>query len=454
MLTRFQLLTISTGFSYLAVPQDMSSFLEAYLPLNSSQPAKPPPSALITNAETFNKVMDYVLDVGYEHHFQRIAGCAPKKITGRWWKAMSCSAIAAFSRTMCPSVHLPPVVCSAEVDEFFQSFEDAIRNPANQCSPSALSEFQGIAKKSTVRSLSTPETCLSGKTFEGRNLCGYPSVAQACAHNCTDPDFVQLSGNGDVKATCAEALKTAGITDTDIRNDSTPTNTQEEDLGWLYRRFGGIQAMYWLIGATTLVAFIAFTAAVLVATSKKRKLSKNRKVAETTVALSESNFDPPTRPNSARPLPSLSPIQALNSKSYSPTVYGTKRNISMASSAIRTSMLARSISAHDSSASRRVVLSYMPRLEDELEIHTGESVIVWEEYGDGYAFGELPNGEQGVFPLMCLSQDDDTFRRRRSSHNRETRSYEQVAEQDIQNSSIEPPIHHLAEFTMKSGYSS
>ncbi|KAI9217102.1 hypothetical protein BC828DRAFT_418370 [Blastocladiella britannica] len=56
----------------------------------------------------------------------------------------------------------------------------------------------------------------------------------------------------------------------------------------------------------------------------------------------------------------------------------------------------------DAPRPRPVVLSYVPRLEDELEVHAGDQVTVWEEYGDGYAWGESWDGRQGVFPIMCL----------------------------------------------------
>lgn len=73
------------------------------------------------------------------------------------------------------------------------------------------------------------------------------------------------------------------------------------------------------------------------------------------------------------------------------------------------SMVSRPITeAKSMTEGRRVVISYVPKMEDELEIHSGDKVQIWEEYEDGYAFGES-NGKQGVFPLMCLSNYRETM---------------------------------------------
>ena len=48
----------------------------------------------------------------------------------------------------------------------------------------------------------------------------------------------------------------------------------------------------------------------------------------------------------------------------------------------------------------KVTESYVPERNDELELHSGQVVIVQESYSDGWAEGELQGiGDKGVFPL-------------------------------------------------------
>ncbi|KNE69646.1 hypothetical protein AMAG_20012 [Allomyces macrogynus ATCC 38327] len=62
----------------------------------------------------------------------------------------------------------------------------------------------------------------------------------------------------------------------------------------------------------------------------------------------------------------------------------------------RQSVRPRSMMPHSVPRARPVVLSYAPRLEDELDLHRGDMVTLWEDNGDGYGYGQVADGREGM----------------------------------------------------------
>jgi len=50
----------------------------------------------------------------------------------------------------------------------------------------------------------------------------------------------------------------------------------------------------------------------------------------------------------------------------------------------------------------KVATSYMPKIDDEIAITTGETVRLVKEYEDGWCFIQRKNSKTGVVPRFCL----------------------------------------------------
>ncbi|KAJ1514028.1 hypothetical protein HMI55_001120 [Coelomomyces lativittatus] len=65
--------------------------------------------------------------------------------------------------------------------------------------------------------------------------------------------------------------------------------------------------------------------------------------------------------------------------------------------------------SHGSRLPANVILAYEPRMDDELRLKEGDEVIIFEEFEDGYAYGENQRNERGIFPIMCLNNSNTRY---------------------------------------------
>lgn len=54
------------------------------------------------------------------------------------------------------------------------------------------------------------------------------------------------------------------------------------------------------------------------------------------------------------------------------------------------------------------IYAYAPNLPDELKLEPDTTVTVVKLFDDGWAVGRLASGQEGAFPLVCVTAGDDT----------------------------------------------
>ncbi|KAJ3286554.1 hypothetical protein HK104_008975 [Borealophlyctis nickersoniae] len=109
----------------------------------------------------------------------------------------------------------------------------------------------------------------------------------------------------------------------------------------------------------------------------------------------------------------------------------------------------------------RVVHPYNPSLQDELTLEVGDEVVLLKAFDDGWALGLTPaNGNQGAFPLVCVSRSDESPRdpeilnAERQSLSFARRVSSQVLSQSFDASAFDQPVPEVPANITSGGASS
>ncbi|KAJ3403777.1 hypothetical protein HDV05_007613, partial [Chytridiales sp. JEL 0842] len=106
-----------------------------------------------------------------------------------------------------------------------------------------------------------------------------------------------------------------------------------------------------------------------------------------------------------------------------------------------------------------VIKNYRAKLDDELDLRVGQTIIVETRFDDGWAFGHNEStGRQGVFPLQCAKALDDSvpahFRAPRSRSPTHQRKSIDTPSFTAFPPSISSPPHHFSGLLEEGGSSS
>jgi hypothetical protein len=361
--------------------------------------------------------MKYILESkGLTYFFQQQTQCTLKTLTGRFTTTYMCGVAYRYSMHQCEKAHpeKEPQVCTHSIEEFFETYYQALNHESNQCPPASLAALDKMKGPTTSVTQAIqeaerkhPESCLAGTQLEGNQYCGFLSLAQACAHSCTEKEFTQLieqmhPGQPLEKVcdtlreksptplpkvsfisrmTTQEQAPALGAPEGRSKSAAGPERKvdetiQAESSGFLERTAGGLKVKYWAILGCGFVGavFLALVSWRMVRTTKGSMTGSVR----------------------SRPISISSPITPTLRQMEPPVPYVAPPAVTSAPPALVP------VAPPKGELARPCILSYMPRLSDELELHQGDQVTVWEQFEDGYAYGSLGNGPHGVFPMMCL----------------------------------------------------
>ncbi|KAL7754428.1 hypothetical protein RI367_000409 [Sorochytrium milnesiophthora] len=228
------------------------------------------------------------------------------------------------------------------------------------------------------------------------------------------------------------------------------SSVTEENSSFFEKKILGLPGKFWVaIGGGVLLLIILVSAACIIRRRRQREVKLDRlrsmsasgyntnprgSISKSPLTSEFRNINSvprsPTEPKPTRPrrpayvdsyaapatLASADPYQVNNAPPMPPSKNGSAGRPApgkRVSSFVRQSV-ATVHDAHNSAPPRRAVISYLPRMDDELELHYGDEIVLYEVFGDGYGFGEnLSAGGgrgrepvQGVFPIMCLDGED------------------------------------------------
>ncbi|KAJ3356870.1 hypothetical protein GGF32_001362 [Allomyces javanicus] len=281
--------------------------------------------------------------------------------------------------------------------------------------------------------------------------------ASSSASSVASSNSPSGTGAGAAVASAAPSATPSGTTDALAANSSGD--------GFMEKQVLGVQGKYWVFGGAGLVGVIAIVAGLLVVRKRKsaaasaaakrdiremddKPMARGAPPADTfgnmppgspgefgsgkhAEALDQGQYfddrygapPPPPQGNGYPPSPAgagygndyyghgnspagpmpapLPPNSPMNNNANA-----SRSRETWAAVAPRQSVRPRSMMPHSVPRARPVVLSYAPRLEDELDLHRGDMVTLWEDNGDGYGYGQVADGREGVFPLMCLAPED------------------------------------------------
>ncbi|KAI9168296.1 hypothetical protein H9P43_007668 [Blastocladiella emersonii ATCC 22665] len=303
--------------SKLVVARNVSEFLGQYVPIGVAMSSLANVRSTIASSADFKALIDHAFSVtGFSAFSSRLFNCTPVALTGRWYKAMTCSAIALHGAASCNVKAQERVLCPKEQNEFWATFDQAISHAANKCFNVTFSKTRMNAARNASKLLmaAKPNNCMTGEAIEGAASCGFPTLTQACAHSCSEPSFI-ASQNGAAAAVCkaelaknptvpvVEFLTGASVSSTTGNSDgsrdpSTATGSPSgspsgsaaapsaspsggvdsasanASQGFMDRKLAGVPGKFWLFGGGGVLAVVAVIGGLVVMRRGSRRKSK------------------------------------------------------------------------------------------------------------------------------------------------------------------------------------